>query len=215
MGRIIKLTAAEFAKKVKLLEVGAYFSFAAEADCDGEPQNEEELFEWYGVQKMCLFDNEMCVVSKYDGKGCDAFSTDDDYLKQAINDMFTGMLWSDGVYVVEKEVSKQELTAALTRSFCIDIRNCTNCGESVLIPSSKAHELIDAADEYNVEEDINSKIAELSDTVNYSEDEIKRMAEIVIDRRDDCEIISEAYWQIVEEVIQEFSAEKKQEAQSN
>lgn len=207
MGKIVKLTAAEFAKKVKSLEVGAYFSFAAEADCDGEPVNEEELIEWYGVQKMCLFDNVMCIVSKYGGTGCEAFSANDDYLKQAVSDMFENMLWSDGVYIISGEAEKRDLSVTLTRGFCIDIRNCTNCGENVFISSSKAHELINAADEYNVEADINSKIAELDGTMNYSEDELKQMAEIVIDRRDDCDIISEAYWQIVEETIREFSTE--------
>lgn len=215
MERIVKLTAEEFAEKVKSLEVGAYFSFATETDCDGEPQNEEELYEWYGAQKICLFDNEMCVVSKYGGKGCDAFSADGDYLKLAVDEMFRNMLWNYGVYIICGESEKQELSITLTRAFCIDIRNCTNCGENLLIPSSKVHDLIDAADEYNVEADIGSKLAELGDAEERSEDELRRMAEIVIDRRDDCSVISEAYWQIVEEVIQEFSAEKKQETKSN
>ena len=212
MGGIVKLTAAGFAKKVKALEVGAYFSFATETDCDGEPQNEEELYEWYGVQKICLFDNEMCVVSKYGGKYCTAFSTETVYFELVVGYMFSELLFENGVYIIDVEAQKQELSAALTRAFCIDIRNCTNCGENLLIPSSKVHDLIDAADEYNVEADIGSKLAELGDAEERSEDELRRMAEIVIDRRDDCDIISEAYWQIVEEVIQEFSAEKKQES---
>lgn len=212
MGKIIKLTSEEFKKKVKSLDVGEHFDFAAEAECDGEPQNEEELLEWYGVQKICLFDNEIFVVSKYGGTDCEAFSADDDYLTETVNDMFTNMLWTDGVYIANEEAQKQELSITLTPSFCIDIRDCTNCGENVFIPSSKAHKLIDAADEYNAGADISSKIAELGGTMNYTEDELKQMAKIVIDRRDDCDIISEAYWQIVEEVIRDFSAEKKQEA---
>lgn len=215
MGKITKLTAAEFAKKVKLLEVGAYFSFAAEADCDGEPENEEELIEWYGVQKIFLFDNEMCVVSKYGGKGCDAFSTTDDYLKVAVGDMFRNMLWNDGVYIANEETQKPELTVKLTPSYCVEIKGCTNCGENVLIPSGKVHDLFCEIEEYDALLDINNKTCELKMLGSFTQKELKRMAQRVIDRRENCDIISEAYWQIVEEVIQEFSAEKKQEAQSN
>ncbi len=43
MGRIIKLSAADFAKKAKALDVGEYFNFAADTECAGEPQKEEEL----------------------------------------------------------------------------------------------------------------------------------------------------------------------------
>lgn len=211
MGKIVKLTAAEFAKKVKFLEVGAYFSFAAEADCDGEPVNEEELIEWYGVQKMCLFDNVMCIVSKYGGTGCEAFSANDDYLKQAVSDMFENMLWADGVYIISGEAEKRELSVTLTRGFCIDIRNCTNCGENVFIPSSKAHELMAEIEERNVVADLESKIAELKNPLNFSEGELRRMARDVIDRRDDCDLISETYWEKVENVIRDYSTEKKRE----
>lgn len=215
VGKIVKLTAEKFAEKVKALEVGAYFSFAAEADCDGEPQNEEELYEWYGAQKICLFDNEMCVVSKYGGKGCDAFSTDDDYLKLSVDEMFRNMLWNDGVYIANEEAKKPELTVRLTPSYCVEIKGCTNCGENVLIPSKKVHNLFCEIEEYDTLLDINKKTCELKLLGNFEQKELRRMAERVINRRENCDIISEAYWQIVEEVIQEFSAEKKQEAQSN
>lgn len=211
MGKIIKLTAEEFKKKVKSLDVGEHFDFAAEAECDEEPQKEEELFEWYGVQKICLFDNEMCVVSKYGGTGCEAFSANDDYLTIAVDDMFRNMLWEDGVYIIDEEIRKQELSVTLTSSFFIDVRGCTSCGENVLIPSSKVHELMAEIEARNAVADIESKIAELKNPLNFSDEELRRMARDVIDRRDDCDLIGEIYWKIVENVIKDYSTEKKRE----
>lgn len=211
MGKIAKLTAEEFKKKVKSLDVGEHFDFAAEAECDGEPHNEEELLEWYGVQKIYLFDNEMCVVSKYGGTGCEAFSANDDHLTIAVDDMFRNMLWGDGVYIANEEARKQEFSVTLTSSFCIDVRGCTSCGENVLIPSSKVHELIAESEERNAVADLESKIAELKKPLNFSEEELRRMASEVIDRRDDCDLMGEIYWEIVENVIKDYSAEKTQE----
>lgn len=207
MGSVTKLDANAFIKKVKELDIGEYFDFATDAECAGEPQNEEELTEWYGVQKIYLFDNEMCIVSAYGGPDCEAFSAKDDYLTTAVEDMFRKMFWSYGVYVVEK-AQKREPSVTLTSSFCIDIRDCTNCGENVLIPSSKVHELMDEVDECNVVEDLNSKISELGESLDFSDDELKQMASEIIDRRDDCDLIYEIYWEIVENVIKEFSEER-------
>ncbi|MEZ3438654.1 MAG: hypothetical protein K1W18_07220 [Oscillospiraceae bacterium] len=181
MERIVKLTVSEFIEKVKSLSIGEYFDFATNAEHVSVPQSEEELSEWHGVQKICLFDNEMCVVSRYGGPGCRAFSTDDDYLTFAVKDIFYNVLFTDWVYVVEKS-EKQMPSVTLTADNCLDISGCC--------------------------EDIKGKIEEMDNIADFSEDEIRQIAEEVIDRRDDCDLIYEIYWQIVEETIEKFSAKK-------
>ncbi len=207
MGKITKLTAEAFAKRIKSLDVGEHFYFASDVECDGVPQDEADLTEWYGVQKICLFDNEMCVVSKCGGTGCDAFSADNDYIETAVNNMFGYMLLTDVVYAAE-ENQKQERSISLNSSFCIDIRGYTNCGENILIPSSKMHELMDEIDKRYAEEDIAGRVEESGVSLDFSNDELSEMAAEVIDRRDDCDLIYEIYWQIVEETIEKFSAKK-------
>ncbi len=203
MGRIIKLTAADFAKKAKSLDVGEYFSFAVDAECDGEPQMVEELVEWYGVQKLYLFDNEMVLVSKYGGTGCEIFSAETSSLTEGVEEMFR-LCFGGSVYAVGKETQTQELSVSLTLGFCLDIRGCTNCGENVLIPSSKVHDLIAEIEERDAEADLTGRIADLEESVNYSPGDLRRIAKEVIHRRDNCDGISERYWSIVDEVIRDF-----------
>lgn len=207
MEKITKLTAEAFAKRIKSLDVGEHFYFASDVECDGVPQDETDLAEWYGIQKICLFDKEMCVVSKCGGTGCDAFSTDNDYIETAVNNMFVYMLLTDVVYAAEGN-QKQERSISLNSSFCIDIRGYTGCGENILIPSSKMHELMDEIDKRYAEEDIAGRIEESGVSLDFSNDELSEMAAEVIDRRDDCDLIYEIYWQIVEETIEKFSAKK-------
>lgn len=211
MARIIELTAADFVKRAKDLDVGEYFRFAADYESTGEPQKEEELTEWYGVQKLSLFDNEMVIVSKYGGTGCAIFSAETDHLTEGAEEMFR-LCFGGSVYAIDKEAQKQELSVSLTLGYCLDIRGCTNCGENVLIPSSKVHDLITEIEERNAESDITGKIADLEESVNYSPEVLRRMAKEVIRRRDNCDGISERYWSIVVEVIRDFSSKKEQGA---
>ena len=207
MARIIKLTAADFVKRAKDLDVGEYFRFAADYESTGEPQKEEELTEWYGVQKLFLFDNEMVIVSKYGGTGCAIFSAETDHLTTGAEEMFR-LCFGGSVYAIDKEAQKQELSVSLTLGYCLEITGCTNCGENVLIPSSKVHDLITEIEERNAESDITGKIADLEESVNYSPEVLRRMAKEVIRRRDNCDGISERYWSIVDEVIRDFSSKK-------
>lgn len=209
MGKIIELTTEDFVKRAKALEVGEYFNFAADAECTGEPQNEEELTEWYGVQKLFLFDNEMVIVSKYGGTGCEIFSAETDHLTVGVEEMFR-LCFGGSVYVIDKTAHKQELSVSLTPSFCLDIRGCTKCGENVFISSSKVHELMTEIEERNTESDLVCKFEDLEDNVDYSTDDLRRMAKEVIRRRDNCNGISERYRSIVDEVIRDFSEKKEQ-----
>lgn len=212
--KIEKITEDEFAKMLLSLDTGEYFDFASSADCDGDPQSESDLEDWYGIQKICLFGNDMFVVSKYGGPGCDAFPADNDCVKLAVDDMFSNMCWSDGVYVIKK-TEKRKPSVTLTDSFCLYISGCTNCGENILIPSSKIHDIINEKERRNVVEDVCSRIEEMEDVADFSDGELRQIAEIVIDRRDDCDSIYEIYWQIVEETIKEFSKEKLQNANTS
>lgn len=211
MRRIIKLTAADFVKRAKALDVGEYFSFSADSECAGEPQKMDELTEWYGVQKLFLFDNEMIIVSRYGGTGCEIFSAETDHLTTGVEEMFS-LCFGGSVYAIDKEAQKQELSVNLTLGYCLDIRDCTSCGENVLIPSSKVHELIAEIEERDAEADLTGRIADLKKSANYSPEELKRMAKEVIRRRDNCDGISERYWSIVDEVIRDFSPKKEQGA---
>lgn len=211
MGRIIELTAADFVKRAKALDVGEFFRFAADYESTGEPQKEEELTEWYGVQKLFLFDNEMVIVSKYGGTGCAIFSAETDHLTTGAEEMFS-LCFGGSVYTIDKEAQKQELSVSLTLGYCLDIRGCTNCGENVLIPSPKVHDLITEIEERNAESDLTGKIVDLEESVNYSPEDLRRMAKEVIRRRDNCDGISERYWSIVVEVIRDFSPKKGQGA---
>ncbi|MCM1061222.1 MAG: hypothetical protein NC452_13175 [Eubacterium sp.] len=198
MDKIIKLTAMDFLKKAKSLDIGEFFYCDFKKECDGEPQCEEELENCYSVHKLSLFGNEMILVSKYDGTYCRVLFANTEFFAFGVD--------SVRVYTVDKEAQKRETTISLTPSFCIDIRGCTNCGGNVFIPSRQVHELATEIDKYNVSADVFSKAEELSKANDFTPEEVNRMAEIVIDRRDDCGVISEAYWQIVEETIEEFAS---------
>ena len=209
MGKIIELTAEEFVKRAKALDVGEYFDFAADAECAGEPQSEEELTEWYGVQKLFLFDNEMVIVSKYGGTACTIFPAETDHLTQGAEEMFR-LCFGGSVYTIDREVQKQIPSLSLTPGFCLDVRGYTKCGENILISSSKVHELMSEIEERDTEADITGKFADFENSVNYSPEDLRRMAKEVIRRRDNCDGISERYWSIVDEVIRDFSAKKEQ-----
>lgn len=211
---IIKLTAAEFAEKVKALDVGEHFDFAMYELNSGEPKDLNDLHGWFGVQKARFFDNDMIIVGEYNGCGCVAFHADGYFIAEGVEELFQNME-RDCVYTTGEKSPPPELTVSLTSSYCIDIRNGTRCGEDVFIPSKKVHNLFCEIEEYDALLDINNKTCDLNLFGSFNQKELRRMAKRVIDRRDNCDIISEAYWQIVEEVIQEFSAEKKQESQDN
>lgn len=209
MGKIIELTAEEFVKRAKSLDIGEYFSFAADTECDGEPQSEEELTGWHGVQKLFLFDNEMVIVSKYGGTACTIFSAEADHLTQGAEEMFR-LCFGGSVYTINREVQNQIPSLSLTPGFCLDVRGYTKCGENILISSSKVHELMSEIEERDTEADITGKFADFENSVNYSPEDLRRMAKEVIRRRDNCDGISERYWSIVDEVIRDFSAKKEQ-----
>ena len=208
MEKITKLTAEEFLKRAMALDVGERFSFATDIECDGEPKSEDDLAEWYGIQKICLFDNDMCVVSKYGGPGCRVFCTDKDYAEIAIDEMFRYMSWY-GVYVVEEAPETQQRSATITAARCLDIRGYTNCGENILIPASEVREIVSKIEESYVAEDVVEKVKEMWSVVGFTKKEVRQIANAVISRRDKCEVIYEAYWQIVEEAIKEFIKDKR------
>lgn len=198
---IVKLTVDDFVERVKALSFGEHFDFANGTACSGVPRKEEELSDWHGVQKLCLFDNEMCIVSKYGGPGCRAFSTDDDYLVYAVNDIFLNVLFTDFVYVTSTSVN-QIPSVTLTDDNCLNISGYG--GENISIPSSNVRDIMREIETRYAIEDVIGKIEDMGNTVDFSKDELRQIAEEVIDRRDDCDLICECYRQIVEETIDKF-----------
>lgn len=208
MKKIAKLTADEFAKKIKTLDIGESFYFAASTISSEPPQTEADLCEWYGVQKICLFDKDMYIISICEGSLCEVIPADDNLVEtEAVQDLFDITLCVDSVYAVD-EKTLREKSVTLTPDFFVDIRGYTNCGENVLIPPSEVHKIVKEIDKRYAMEDIRYKIEESEPPLNFSDEEISEMAEDVIDRRDDCDLVYEIYWEIVRNVMDDFSKRK-------
>lgn len=212
MKKIAKLTADEFAKKIKMLDIGESFYFAASTISSEPPQTEADLCEWYGVQKICLFDKDMYIISICEGSLCEVIPADDNLVEtEAVQDFFDITLCVDSVYVVDEKILREK-SVSLTPDYFVDARGYTNCGENVLIPPSEVHRLVWEIDERDVKKDVEDKIEESELPLDFSDEEISEMAGEIIDRRDDCDLIYEIYWEIVRNVIDDFSKRKNKAA---
>ena len=78
-----------------------------------------------------------------------------------------------------------------------------------MIPASEVREIVSKVEESYVAEDVVEKVKEMWSVAGFTEKEVRQIARAVISRRDKCDIIYEAYWQIVEEIIEEFINDKK------
>lgn len=88
----------------------------------------------------------------------------------------------------------------------VSLYGFTDNGEKILIPSTLVWDIFRGRQISFTTDDIKSRFeAEEQDiTLSLTDDELRDIAEDIIERRDDCDLISEAYWHIVDEIIEEF-----------
>lgn len=71
MSKAVKLTATEFAEKVKDMAENETFDFATvcnlKYDDDLNLVTEQDCEEWFGVKKLKLFDSELIIIGYYGG----------------------------------------------------------------------------------------------------------------------------------------------------
>lgn len=84
----------------------------------------------------------------------------------------------------------------------------TDEGKKITIPLTLVRWICEYSEKYRVIEDIRYRAMEQELDLDLSDEELLEIATEIVDRRDNCDVISESYQYIVDNVTEEF-AEKK------
>lgn len=95
----------------------------------------------------------------------------------------------------------------LTDDNCLKVSGVLGC--ETIIPALQVHKILEEYELRNAIEDVRGKIDDLEIDQDFSEDGLRNIAVIAIERKEDCDGIYEFYWNIVEDAIKEYSQRER------
>lgn len=202
---IVELTAKQFAERVLNLAPGEGFNFTVKRDEDN-PRN------WLGVRCIYTFGSLIYLIIQHRDGGyhrvlCNNISRDDfvvdvmfvfDNIGAYDNPVFAFDEIDEGFPFIHWEADGTLLLHGYAKS-----------GEDIILTQEEAQHLLEQSEIQDTKNDIKSWLEDYGNTGTYpTNNDIYKMAREIISRKNNCDIITEKSWSIVDEVAREFISEE-------